>query len=69
MLQVTYRHFCDVCGEPSQPITSNIPTGGHIPMPPTAVVMNNAALCTICAELAVPAMNEALQNRLLQPKE
>ena len=31
--------------------------------------MNNAALCTICAELAVPAMNEALQNRLLQPKE
>jgi hypothetical protein len=26
--------------------------------------MNNAALCTTCAELAVPAMNDALKDRL-----
>ena len=64
MLQVTYRHFCDVCGNGSDPVQYNIPTGGQIPFPPGQVVMNNAALCQTCAELAVPAMNDALKDRL-----
>jgi hypothetical protein len=64
MLSVTYQQYCDVCGKPGEPIRHLVPTGGQIPFPQGQVVMNNAALCETCAELAVPAMNEALKDRL-----
>jgi hypothetical protein len=64
MLQITYQFFCDVCGGADEPEQHAIGTGGQIPFPPARVVMNNAALCTTCAELAVPAMNDALKDRL-----
>lgn len=63
MLRVTYEFFCDICGEPGQRDQVNIGTGGVIPSPSPQVVMNNTALCQVCAELAVPAMNESLASR------
>jgi hypothetical protein len=69
MLGVTYQFFCDVCGSPGEPSTHYVPTGGMVPHPDAQVVMNNAALCQTCAELAVPAMNDALKDRLKKPSE
>lgn len=64
MLRVTYEFFCDLCGEPDGDEQLTIPTGGVIPTSRAQPVFNNVALCQTCAELAVPAMNDALKGRL-----
>lgn len=63
-LQVTYQWFCDTCLGAMEPLRTNVPTGGVIPAPPQAVLLNNVAVCDTCAKIAVAAMNEALASRL-----
>lgn len=63
MIRVIYQHYCDICADQHGAEVFDIGTGGVFPQPAQQRAFNNVTLCPVCADLAVPAMNDALKDR------
>jgi hypothetical protein len=62
-LKIEYTHICDTCCATMDTQTYVIGALGEIPRPKNQFIVNGHMLCKDCAEIAVAALNEALDSR------
>lgn len=68
-LKVAYTHVCDTCCAEFDSQVYVLPSHGEIPRPSRQYVVNGHTLCKECTEVAVEALNKALEPRRRKESE